>query len=164
MLLKPSLRFRFVNNREHFNPRPMNVIEYPNVADPEPVLGLRQASQPFDSGSARLLRLVSQVYLDSIANLHPKPGGQRFKVVHRLGRQNDLKRHSGQIIARISRLRKPIIENSAAIFRLREGLVKVVRDPLWPTNIRSAQFHYGATGLGARGSVSAVKDSRAKRT
>ena len=90
---EPSLRLRLGDNGKDFDRRFCNVIEHPNVAHPQPVLGLTEAAQPFNTTLADLRRFVSEVTLDRVLDQCPLVAPQSSKHPRGLWSQNDLERH-----------------------------------------------------------------------
>ena len=65
---EPALRFTLRDDREDFDVCFSNVIEHPDLVNPEPVLRPFQASQPLDSAATELVGLMAQVLLDCFPN------------------------------------------------------------------------------------------------
>src|SRR5438067_5200746 len=82
---EPRRGFVFRDDREDFDPVFFDLIEHPNFSHPEPVLGLAQPAQPFDSALADLGRLMPQVPVDGIPDL-------RAQVRRKPGDPSELKR------------------------------------------------------------------------
>src|SRR2546422_11647096 len=59
-----------------------------------------QPAQPRDPALARLYRFVAKMSLNCVAHHGPEVGSQPAKICHGLRSQDDLKPHSGQILAR----------------------------------------------------------------
>ncbi|MGH9330056.1 MAG: hypothetical protein ACRD09_06410, partial [Vicinamibacterales bacterium] len=59
--IEPALRLGFRDDREDLDLRFCNVIEHPDVANPQAILRLAQTSESLDSALADLRRLVRQV-------------------------------------------------------------------------------------------------------
>jgi hypothetical protein len=72
--VEPRLRFGLRDNREDLDLRFSNVIEHPDVANPQTVLRLTQAPESLDPTLADLRRLVRQMHVkrlrDAISDRH----------------------------------------------------------------------------------------------
>jgi hypothetical protein len=77
-----------------------NIIEHPDVADPQPVLRPAQSSQSLDSATARFLGLVPEIRFERSSYSRPNVRFQALKIVDSFWGEDDVERHSGQIIAR----------------------------------------------------------------
>jgi hypothetical protein len=84
-------------------------MEHPHITDPQPILRALHATKALDPAATDLRRLVTQVSFDGIAHLRPDVGSQRPQLIDGAGSQDDLERHSGQIIAR-----RPFSSNARA--------------------------------------------------
>ena len=79
-------------------------IEHPQITYPESVLRPRQAPQPLDSATTQRHRLVPEVLLQRRLDRGALGGLEPPEVLHRLRGEDDIEWHSGQIIARTSKL------------------------------------------------------------
>ena len=100
LLVEPRLGVRFRDDREDLDLRLCNVIEHPDVSDPQAILRLAHPPEPLDPTLADLCRLVRQVHVERLYDARPKRHRQILERPCSSRRKNDLKCHCGQILAR----------------------------------------------------------------
>ena len=78
-LVEPGLGFLFFDDREDFDCSLGNVIEHPDVVDPEAILRLPQPPEPLDATLAGFGRLESKMALKRIPDLTADMGGESLQ-------------------------------------------------------------------------------------
>src|SRR5436309_2524882 len=96
---EPVRGFSFRDDREDLDGFARDVIEHPHFPDPEAILRLAHAPQPFDPALAHPGGLVPQVPFEGVPHLGAAMGRQRPESLGRRGGQNDRVRHYSQTMA-----------------------------------------------------------------
>src|SRR2546426_3919475 len=99
VLGEPVRRFGFRDDREDLDGFARDVIEHSHFPDPEAILRLAHAPQPFDPALAHPGGLVPQVPFEGVPHLGAAIGWQRPESLGRRGGQNDRVRHYSQTMA-----------------------------------------------------------------
>jgi len=85
------------DDREDFDPCFCNVIEHPDLINPESVLWLLQAAQPLDAATTQLGRLVTQMSLDGASHPGSNVSAERSKLRDRCGSEDNLEPHLARL-------------------------------------------------------------------
>src|SRR4051812_12021010 len=100
LLVESRLGVRLRDDRENLDLGLCNVIEHPDVSDPQAILRLAHPAEPLDPTLADFCRLVRQMYIERSYDARPKRHRQILERPCSSRRNNDRKCHSGQIPAR----------------------------------------------------------------
>ena len=94
---EPGLGLVLRDDGEDFDCRLRDVIEHPDLVNPEPVLWPIDTAQALDAGPAQLGRLVAQVQLDGVPDTRLEVGSNGSQALDRLRGQDDLERHLARL-------------------------------------------------------------------
>jgi hypothetical protein len=101
-------RKRLQEDRENVNFTSHDIIEHPDLSNPQPVLGLGQSAEPLDPTLAHLGRLVPQMNFQGIPHLGSYVSVKMPEIVLRLRGQDDFVAHSDDTLAHPEKLRNEV--------------------------------------------------------
>lgn len=90
----------FRDDRKDFDACFRDVIEHPDLMNPEAILRPFDATEPLDAAAAHLRGLVTEVEFDRLTDPATDVRPEGLELPYRRGGEDDLEPHSGQIIAR----------------------------------------------------------------
>ena len=94
---EPGLGLLLRDDGKDFDCRLRDVIENPDLVNPEPILRPIKASQALDPAPAQLGRLVAQVQLDGVPDPRLRVSSKGPQAVDGLRGQDDLERHLARL-------------------------------------------------------------------
>jgi hypothetical protein len=95
---------RFGHDGQNFDGRAGNIIEHPDIVDPQLVLRAVQSPQSLDPATTGFLGPVLEMGFERGSHGGPNVRLQALKIVDSFWGEDDVERHSGQIVARFGGL------------------------------------------------------------